>query len=65
MNFVNLLKHYQDYDSVKDGELLDEAIATLEDYFSTMDKDVLLHRSRPLAIAYLALKHEKDNIGTK
>lgn len=55
--YVEMLRHYQE--NLRDDALLDEAIATLENYFSHMDKGELLHRSRPLAIAYLALKHEQ------
>lgn len=55
--YVRMLRHYQE--DLPDDALLDEAIATLESYFSHMDKAALLHFSRPLAIAYLALKHER------
>ena len=55
MNYKDILKHYQDYDDIRDEELIDEAIGTLEQYFGCMNEDELMHRSRPLAIAYLAL----------
>ena len=55
--YVEQLRRYQE--DLPDDALLDEAIATLECYFSCMDKGELLHHSRPLAIAYLALKHEQ------
>lgn len=63
MDWVSELKHYQG--SMSDDDLLDEAIATCENFFNTMCKDEkfkdgLLHRSRPLAIAYLVLKHIKE-----
>jgi hypothetical protein len=53
------LKHYQEFDNIKDEDLLKEAIATCENIFSLMDENELLHHSRPLVIAYLALKHEE------
>ena len=59
MAYYELLKHYKD-DLSEDVSLIDEAIATLEQYFSYMNKDELIHRSRPLAIAYLALKEIKN-----
>lgn len=59
MNYCELLKHYKD-DLSEDVSLIDEAIATLEQSFSYMNKDELIHRSRPLAIAYLALKEIKN-----
>lgn len=55
--YVEQLRRYQE--DLPDDALLDEAIATLECYFSCMDKGELLHHSRPLAIAYLALKHKQ------
>lgn len=55
--YTDILRHYQE--DLPDDALLDEAIASLESYFSCMDKGELLHHSRPLAIAYLALKHEQ------
>lgn len=60
MDWVNILKHYQESDGVDDDELLDEAIATCEDYFETMDKERLMHHSRPLVVSYLALKSIKS-----
>lgn len=59
MDWVNILKHYQEYDGVTDDELLDEAIATLEGFFPVMDKNELMHHNRPLVISYLALKKVK------
>lgn len=63
MDWVALLKSYYQntkYDDLSDNDLLNEAIETLESYFETMSLDELTTRSRPLAISYLALKHEKD-----
>ncbi|HZK37421.1 MAG TPA: hypothetical protein VFC98_00890 [Clostridia bacterium] len=57
MNWVAILKHYQE--DIKDENVLDEAIATCENYFHYTNKDDLLHRSRPLAMAYLAPKYER------
>lgn len=54
-------KHYQEFDNIKDEDLLEEAIATCESIFSLMDENELLHHSRPLATAYLALKNEEHN----
>lgn len=55
MDYYEILKHYKN-DLPEDCSLVDEALATLEAQFSYMNKDDLMHRSRPLAIAYLALK---------
>lgn len=55
MDYYNALIHYKDGLS-DDVSLIDEAISTLEGYFGCLNGDTLLHRSRPLAIAYLALK---------
>ena len=59
MDYFNTLIHYKDGLS-DDVSLIDEAILTLENYFDCLNGDTLLHRSRPLAIAYLALKEIKD-----
>ena len=59
MNYYEMLKHYKN-DLSEDISLIDEAIATLEQKFSYMNKDDLIYRSRPLAIAYLALKEIKN-----
>lgn len=59
MDWENVLKHYRDYERVTDDEMLDEAIATCESYFETMDKERLMHHSRPLVMSYLALKQAK------
>ena len=54
-----LYRHYQE-PGQSDDQLLEEAIVTLEHYLELKNEFELLHRSRPLAIAYLALCHEKD-----
>ena len=66
MDWKEKLFHYQHnaIDDIPDEDLLDEAIATCENYFSIMSEDELLndkllHHNRPLAIAYLALKYQK------
>lgn len=56
-----LVAHYQE--DIPDEGLLDEAIATLESFFPYLSEKELLHHSRPLAIAYLALTHEKGKKG--
>ena len=59
MNWQNMLRHYAtDLDA--DVDLMEEAILTLENIFSNMDTETLLHKSRPLAIAYLALCEAHD-----
>jgi hypothetical protein len=63
MDWVNMLKHYQE--DMEDTYLLNEAIVTCEDYFQDMNKDELMHRNRPLAIAYLALKYEESKKATE
>lgn len=62
MNWETMLEHYKE--DIKDEELLDEAIHTIERSFEHMNKDELFNSSRVLAIAYLALKHQKL-IGTQ
>ena len=56
-NLREKLAHYQR--DIADDDLREEAIATLEAYFSCLGEDELLNRSRHLAIAYLALTLEK------
>lgn len=57
MTLREKLMHYtDDLDYVSD--LKQEAIATIENIAQYMDEDELLHRSRPLAIAYLALTED-------
>ena len=64
MDWERILKvQYQEPEGVEDDDLIREAIATCEGIFEVMDKNVLLHRSRPLAYAYLALKYEERRRG--
>ena len=50
------LMHYTN--DLGDVDLKQEAIATIEHIAQYMDEDELLHHSRPLAIAYLALTED-------
>lgn len=55
----NKLIHY--INDLSDGtDLKAEAIAAIESIVQYMDEDELLHHSRPLALAYLALTEEVD-----
>lgn len=49
-------------DDIADEDLLVEAIVTCESYFEHMNKEELFNHSRPLAIAYLALKYQITNL---
>lgn len=53
------LLHYTD-DLSEDVDLRKEAIATIEQAAQYMEEDVLLHHSRALALAYLALTDAAD-----
>ena len=53
MTLREKLMHYTN--DLGDVDLKQEAIATIEHIAQYMDEDELLHHSRPLAIAYLAL----------
>ena len=75
MTLREKLMHYT-HDLDCDVDLKQEAIATIEHIAQYMDEDELLHHSRPLAIAYLALTEDtsvpvvrckdcKYNVGTK
>lgn len=58
---ITILKDiYQDSAGISDDELYDEAIATLENYFSALVPGELYHRSRVDVIAYLALLNERE-----
>lgn len=58
-NLRNELMHYTN--DLSDGaDLKAEAVAAIEQIAQYMEKDVLLHHSRPLALAYLALTEEVD-----
>lgn len=52
-----LLKQYAE--ELAPDILVDEAIASLEQYFECMDEQEFLHHNRVLAISYLALKQVK------
>ena len=60
MTLREKLMHYT-HDLDCDVDLKQEAIATIEHIAQYMDEDELLHHSRPLAIAYLALT-EDDSV---
>lgn len=60
-NLRNELMHYTN--DLPDGEdLKAEAVAVIERIAQYMEKDVLLHHSRPLALAYLALTEDVDAV---
>ena len=59
MDYKKVLEHYLDGID-KDVSLVDDAIMTLEQHFNYIDGDTLLHHSRPLAMAYLALREVAD-----
>ena len=56
MGLREKLIHYTN--DLGDVDLKQEAIATIEHIAQYMDEDELLHHSRPLAIAYLALTED-------
>lgn len=56
MRLREKLMHYTN--DLGDVDLKQEAIATIEHITQYMDEDELLHHSRPLAIAYLALTED-------
>ena len=57
MTLREKLMHYT-HDLDCDVDLKQEAVATIEHIAQYMDEDELLHHSRPLAIAYLALTED-------
>ena len=58
-NLRNELMHYTN--DLPDGaDLKAEAVAVIEQIAQYMTKEALLHHSRPLALAYLALTEEVD-----
>lgn len=66
MDYKKVLEQYYLDGIDKDVSLVDDAIMTLEQHFSYIDGDTLLHHSRPLAVAYLALREVADkNAGDK
>ena len=56
MRLREKLMHYTN--NLGDVDLKQEAIATIEHIAQYMDEDELLHHSRPLALAYLALTED-------
>lgn len=56
MGLREKLIHYTN--DLGDVDLKQEAIATIEHIAQYMDEDELLHHSRPLALAYLALTED-------
>lgn len=56
MGFREKLIHYTD--GLGNVDLKQEAIATIEHIAQYIDEDELLHHSRPLALAYLALTED-------
>lgn len=60
-NLRNELMHYTN--DLSDGaDLKAEAVACIEQIAQYMTKEALLHHSRPLALAYLALTEEVDSV---
>lgn len=60
-NLRNELMHYTN--DLPDGvDLKAEAVAAIEQIAQYMEKDVLLHHSRPLALAYLVLTEKVDSV---
>lgn len=60
-NLRNKLMHYTN--DLSDGvDLKAEAIAAIEHIVQYMNEDELLHHSRPLALAYLALTEEVASV---
>lgn len=57
MTLRETLMHYT-HDLDCDVDLKQEAIATIEHIAQYMDEDELLHHSRPLALAYLAITED-------
>ena len=57
MGLREKLMHYT-HDLGCGADLKQEAIATIEHIAQYMDEDELLHHSRPLALAYLALTED-------
>ncbi len=60
-NLRNEFMHYTN--DLPDGaDLKAEAVAVIEQIAQYMTKEALLHHSRPLALAYLALTEEVDSV---
>lgn len=63
MTLKEKLIHYTN--GLGDVNLKQEAIATIEHIAQYMDEDKLLHHSRPLAVAYLALTEDASTPVTR
>lgn len=63
MGLREKLIHYTN--DLGDVDLKQEAIATIEHIAQYMDEDELLHHSRPLALAYLALTEDASSPVTR
>ena len=59
MDYYEMLKDYKE--DMSGDVLIEDAILSLEQQFSYMNKDDLINRSRTYAIAYLALKEISDS----
>lgn len=64
MGLREKLMHYTN-DLDCGADLKQEAIATIEHIAQYMDEDELLHHSRPLALAYLALTEDASVLVTR
>ena len=64
MTLREKLMHYT-HDLDCGADLKQEAIATIENIAQYMDEDKLLHHSRPLALAYLALTKDAPVVRCK
>ena len=62
MTLREKLMHYT-HDLDRGSDLKQEAITTIEHIAQYMDEDELLHHSRPLALAYLALTEDASAPG--
>lgn len=62
MTLREKLMHYT-HDLDRSSDLKQEAITTIEHIAQYMDEDELLHHSRPLALAYLALTEDASAPG--
>lgn len=59
MTLREKLMHYT-YDLDRGVDLKQEAVTAIEDIAKYMNEDELLHHSRPLALAYLALTEDTE-----
>lgn len=60
MGWKEKLIHYQDSERIPDEDLLNEAIASCESLFGTMEDKQLHENSRVLVLSYLALLNETN-----